>query len=251
MIKKIINIIFNKTKTGSHTLQGRKPTQEDSFYISPVKNKQQLIFVADGVGGHGHGDYASKLCTTIFNQTFNAKQNIQNVEQYLRTTTINVAAEVLKKGQEEPIYKNCGTTISGVFINNEQYYTINVGDSRVYLYNEKLTQLTTDHSIVQQLIQTNQITEEEAKTHPKRRMMTSAIGQPLNMITIDIKGPYNLSKNDIILCVTDGVTEALTNNQIQQIISQTKQKKQISQTLVNQSYNLGSTDNITACHYIH
>lgn len=243
---------FKEKNTGAYSIQGRKPSQEDSFFISEKRKEMQLIFVADGVGGHGHGDFASQLCVEMYNQAFNKSQTINLIPVFLQQTALEVAKAVLEKSKIDATYKNCGTTLSGFFIENENYYTINIGDSRVYLFSEgKLLRQTKDHSQVQQLIDNNIISEEEAFTHPKRNMMTSAIGQSLSMIKVDVSQKKNLKRGDILVACTDGVHDALRDTEIERFLKNNATAEELAKILVKEAFDAGSKDNITVCVYRH
>lgn len=235
----------------SSSIQGRKPSQEDSFLVTQERMGMRLIFVADGVGGHGHGDWASMATVEVFQNAFSSIESPSlDIPQFLRSTAMEAARIVLEKGQNQPEYKNCGTTVSGFLIKGNQYHTINIGDSRVYLWtNGMLCRETHDHSIVQELLDKGEITEDEAFTHPRRNMMTSAIGQSLNMIKIDINGPRQLESGDILMAFSDGVHDALRDHEIFSLVSQNLQNDRLADILVEQSYNAGGKDNITAVIY--
>lgn len=249
-ISKLLQRFRPLPQAGGFSIKGRKDKQEDAFYISEKKQAQQLIFVADGVGGHGHGDFASNLCVETFRKAFEQDAEIEDIPAFLKKTAMLVAASVYNKGKTEPEYKNCGTTLSGFFVSYNAYFTVNIGDSRVYAFeNQELTRMTKDHSIVQSLIDEGKITEKEAFTHPKRNMMTSAIGQKLEMIRIDIKGPYPLKKGAMLLAFSDGVHDALTDNEIEILLKNAADSKHLAQLIVETAYEAGGKDNITACFY--
>ncbi len=238
--------------TGGHSIQGRKPSQEDSYYISEKRDNRQLLLVADGVGGHGHGDFASSLAVDIFKNTFAQNKNFGDIPSFLRKTALVVASMVLQKSLDEPEYKNCGTTLTGFFIDNNKFYTINIGDSRCYhLSKDELIRITRDHSIVQDLLDKHEITEAEAFVHPKRNMMTSAIGQPISMLKIDVEGPKPIDFGEILFAFSDGVHDALTESQIKTIIEKYKKTNELANKLVEASYSAGGKDNITAIYYRH
>lgn len=240
-------------QTGAFSLKGRKPSQEDHWFISQPKAQNRLAFVADGVGGHGHGDFASALTVSVFKKAFEQAQNFDQPNDFLRKTSLLAAGSVLNKGLENPEYKNCGTTISGFFVRQNLYYTLNIGDSRVYHYTEgKLLRKTKDHSQVQRLLDAGILSEQEAFSHPRRNMMTSAIGQPLEKITIDTAGSFPLKNNDLLLAFSDGVHDALTDDQIQQLIEKQPQNPPaLARLIAQKAYDAGSADNITACVYWH
>lgn len=246
-IKEYLNL-----SCGAYSIKGRKAAQEDSWYISPMQNNTRLVFVADGVGGHKHGSFASNLCVETYKNDFEKWQDKANVKNFLEKTAYKVGASLLNKATEDTDYKNAGTTISGFVYKKDRFYTINIGDSRVYyMSNNKLTRATKDHSVVQELMDKGLLSEEEAMMHPRKNIMTSALGQELNQIKIDAKGPYKLKKKDILLACSDGVHDALNDEQIKQILLSNLNPKEIAKKLVETAYNAGGMDNITACVFIY
>ncbi len=234
----------------SSTMQGRKPSQEDSFLVTGLSHGRRLVFVADGVGGHGHGDWASMATVEVFSKAFDALPSEADIPAFLRDTAMEAARIVLQKGNDQPEYKNCGTTVSGFMIMGDAYHTINIGDSRVYLWSEDiLCRETHDHSIVQEMLDRGEITEVEAFSHPRRNMMTSAIGQSLDMIKIEINGPRKLVDGDILMAFSDGVHDALTDEQIYSLVKRYKDSDDLADRLVQAAYNAGGKDNITAVIY--
>jgi protein phosphatase len=250
LLSRLLNTFssFNKPAFAleTYSIAGKKPVNEDSL-LAVQKKHVALVLVADGVGGHGHGDWASRLCVEQYGLAFEKIDNLNDPEAFLKENAWTVARQVLQKGQDDPAYQNCGTTLTGFLVVEDAYYTINIGDSRTYLYNEKkgLKRLTKDHSMVQEMIDAGTLTEEEALTHPYRARMTSAIGQPLDKIKMDVKGPYTLGASDRLLSFSDGVHDYLTDAQILQIIQSTPEN--LARELVQKALGVGSHDNITAC----
>jgi PPM family protein phosphatase len=234
------------------SIQGRKPAQEDSYFVSEKIIDKQLIFVADGVGGHGHGDFASQLCVEIFKNSFNSFNQFRNIPSFLKKTVLVVAASILNKGVEDPEFKNCGTTFSGFFIDSNEYYFMNIGDSRVYHYStNNLKRVSKDHSIVQTMIDEGLLTEDEAFVHPKRNMMTSALGQSIDQMKVDIYGPFPVEEGELLLAFSDGVHDALKDPEIKALIEKNLKSENLAKVLVEASYDAGGKDNITACVYRH
>jgi len=229
--------------------KGVKNNNEDSLLLSENDNSV-LMLVADGVGGHSNGQYASKRVVSVFEEQLKSF-NIDNTsaKDFLVNTTMAITTEIFNKGRYSEEYKNCGSTVSGVLLTGNEYFTLNVGDSRVYLFKKPndLRKLTVDHSIVQELCFKGEINEEEMKTHPQKNIITSAVGQPLNKITVTIEGPYNLMKSDIILVCSDGVHSVLNDFEIADIISENTGKSDIAEILVKKAISNGSRDNVTAC----
>ena len=254
MINRFLRLFKDSVPTSTHSIQGRKPSQQDAYLVSESVENKRLILVADGVGGHAHGDFASQTAIEIFKQEFDGfvKRTDGFIPDFLQQTTMLLAATVLNKSNVEPEFKNCGTTVSAAFIEADEFFTLNVGDSRVYHYaNNSLRRMTKDHSKVQRLIDANLLTEQEAANHPERSLMTSAIGQPIETLKIDINGPYTLTDNDIILVISDGVHDSLNDEQIANLVEQNKHSSKLAQIIVEQAYKAGSSDNITTCTYTH
>jgi protein phosphatase len=247
MLSLLKKIFINAPEVESFSIQGRKPAQEDSFFVSEKKDFRQLLFVADGVGGHGHGDFASQKTVEIFQNAFDELTAGTNVKEFLYSTVLKAAHAVLDKCLEDPSYKNCGTTISGFFVSGDKYNTVNVGDSRVYLFSDGvLSRETHDHSVVQELLDSGQITEDEAFVHPKRNMMTSAVGQNLHLMRIDVSESRQLRPGDVLMAFSDGVHDALTDNRIFNIVKENKNSGGLAQKLVESAFEAGGKDNITA-----
>ena len=253
MLSSVLKKIFpgsDLPQVESSTLQGRKSKQEDSFLITEPSHGMRLVFVADGVGGHGHGDFASRTVVEHFANAFQTLTVDTDPVAFLNTNVIQAARKVLDKSVEDPSYKNCGTTISGFLVCGDEYYTINIGDSRVYLWSEDiLSRETHDHSVVQRLLDRGEITEDEAFHHPQRNMMTSAIGQDLSMMVVDVGKAKKFKHGDMLLAFSDGVHDALTDNQIYTMIASYKNTPKLADRITEAAYNAGGKDNITALVY--
>lgn len=229
-----------------HSVAGKKPVNEDSFLIE-TKPQTCLLLVADGVGGHGHGDWASQTCVQTFQEAFRAIKNLNDPKTFLHENALQTARKVLQKHAEDPAYKNCGTTLTGFLLQETYYFVINIGDSRCYAYHKTkgLRRLTKDHSVVQEMMDAGTLTEAEAATHPYRATMTSAIGQSLETLKIDITGPHTLAENEMLFAFSDGIHDFLTDGQITEIVAD-ENPKPLAQTLVEKALEAGSTDNVTA-----
>lgn len=236
-----------------HSIQGRKPSQEDAYYVSDLTENGVLVLVADGVGGHGHGDFAANLCVQVFQEKFEEAEAIEDVEEFLRVTAMTVATRVLRKGKSDPSFQKSGTTLTGFLVKEDHFTVINIGDSRVYelLDSGEWLQLTRDHSLVQDLVDEGEITEEQKEMHPHRNIMTSAIGQELAEIQIQVEGPYPIDRGELLLACSDGVNDALSDEQIRNLLVEHKDSDELAEQLVNAAFENGGKDNITACVYIH
>lgn len=252
MLDRFQQLFASAPASGGHATVGRKPRQEDAWYISPVGEKGQLLLVADGVGGHAHGEYASRLAVETFQQALEGPNvRIADVPAFLRQKAVQLASNVWEKSQTDPTYAGCGTTLSLAWIRGKHFYLLHVGDSRVYLLDRSnnLLQLTEDHTLVQRLLQQGEISEEEAATHPRKNVMYSAIGQQPASIRMDLRGPEPLRRGEVLLLCSDGVHDALPDEAIQHILLTHKKNPQLAEVLVKAAFDAGGTDNITACWY--
>jgi serine/threonine protein phosphatase PrpC len=233
--------------TQGHSLQGLRPYQEDRYLILP-NGDRCLVVVADGLGGHGHGDFASQTCCSIFEKEFEKEDLLQEPTLFLQEAATRTNHRLLLKGQEDPEYRYCGTTVTGFLVQGKTFYLLNAGDSRVYGFDGKknLTRLTKDHSLVQDLLDQGQITEEEAFVHPRRNMVTASLGVSQEYLRMDVSGPHALEPEMVLLATSDGVHDALTDEQILAILIQEKNNR-LAETLAEAALDAGGTDNITVC----
>lgn len=237
-------------KTGFYTDKGRKDNQEDSYLITSEFENRQLVLVADGLGGLEYGEFASSQTIDVFRNFFIQSNNFDSAESFLTKTALVAASMLMNKSYENPSYKDCATTLTGFMVIGNEYYTVNVGDSRVYLLSDnKLSRKTKDHSFVQHLIDMGELTVEESYTHPKKNLVTSIISSNISNLKTKVEGPFQLKKNDILIACSDGVHDYLTDNKIEKIMIENKNSDNITEILVKAAYDAGSKDNITACFY--
>ncbi len=268
MLKRFFHYIYqltdfkNKTDsdTGGYAIAGRKkdkngnPKQEDAIYISPETANGKLIIVADGLGGHAHGEFASNyIISSLKNAFLSQKEIIEDIPFFLRQRILEAAVMIKKKGDEDPEYHGTGTTLTGFLLLRNSFFTFNVGDSRVYKLDiaGKLKQLSKDHTPLQRMIEDGILSEKEARKHPMRNKMNSALGMPLDRVKIDIRGPLGLEKNEILLACSDGVHDYLTDEEIQPILNDYNGDAQLlAKSIVEAAYLAGSKDNISCCIFI-
>ena len=144
---------------------------------------------------------------------------------------------------DNPDYNGMGTTISLFYVHYGYATWVNVGDSRIYLLrNNEIYQLTNDHSLVNELLQKNKITAEEAENYPHKNILTRAVGVSINL-NVDT-GSCDILENDKFVICSDGLTNMVSNDEIKQICYDDSIKNK-AQTLVNSAINYGGKDNIT------
>lgn len=226
----------------------RKSNQD---FVKVFKNKSgiTLAIVCDGMGGHQGGDVASTMAVSHLGHNFKSTdfKNSDLAQKWLEVQLNSENETILKTADRFPDLNGMGTTIVLAFAFEDQALIAHLGDSRAYSYTEgKFTQLTEDHSLVNELVKMGQITKEQAKHHPQKNIITQALGVSS---TIDPEYENIAFKNDdIILLCTDGLTNSLSDPQIQQILA-TKELtlKDRCNKLINEANRLGGGDNITVC----
>lgn len=234
----------DRMKTYSITDVGvvRKINQ-DYVYVSdkPIGNLPNLFVVADGMGGHKAGDYASKFTVEVL--TRNLKHSSESDPERALVQAIKTANhELLKVAECNEDLKGMGTTIVVATIINHMMYFANVGDSRLYLVNQGITQLTKDHSLVEEMVRLGGIKPEEAKYHPDKNIITRAIGAKED-VEVDFY-EHRLKKGDIIVMCTDGLTNMVEDEEIFHIVQGARDLVEAAETLVEAAKENGGTDNI-------
>lgn len=221
---------------------------QDNFYIADQNDSVKLFIIADGMGGYKGGEIASKLAIDssknyILNNFEEAKKDKEKIIELLRSAIEYANMVIYEKSKKIEELNSMGTTIDICLIQSGKAYIGHVGDSRVYrLRKEIFRKLTTDHSYVEQLLKQGNITKEEAYNHPKKNMLTKALGCTA-FVEPDIL-VRGFQKNDILLMCTDGLTNMIKENQICQIIKEDPEKA--TENLVNKAIEFGGLDNITA-----
>ncbi len=220
-----------------------RKVNQDYVYTTdnPIGPLENLFVVADGMGGHQAGDYASKYTVeTLIKELEHS--NTEDVEKAL-VSAIKVAnREIIKKANEDPDLKGMGTTVVVATIVNQMMYFANVGDSRLYLINQGITQLTKDHSLVEEMVRLGGIKPEEAKYHPDKNIITRAIGAKGN-VDVDFY-EHRLKKGDIILMCTDGLSNMVEDDELFHIIQGGRDIVESAVSLVDAAKENGGTDNI-------
>lgn len=210
-------------------------------------NDFKFFIVADGMGGYKGGDIASKLAVDSFISYI--KDNITdkvNISDLLKESIEFANQRIYKTAVEDENLKNMGTTVVCLCIDYLRgvYHFGHVGDSRAYLYtNQNLKQITKDHSLVNDLLESGSITEEEADTFVNRSTITRVVGVNTS-VKVDLIS-LDFNPGDIILLLTDGITNELSNPEIKSIIEQNEKSKDISNNLVDLALKKGGHDNIT------
>ncbi len=218
-----------------------RETNEDSYICEPP----HLFIVADGMGGHVAGEIASKLAISTVNGYIQEHVGKDNLEILLKDAIIQANTSIYQMALSKEEFSGMGTTVTASYIDGDTIYWGHVGDSRMYLLrNGKLNQLTNDHSLVWELVQSGNITRDEAYVHPKRNLLTRAVGTSC-LITVDT-GFVQWQPGDIVLMCTDGLTNMVSEQNICTLMQRTDCGiSSIVEELIDQAKDAGGFDNIT------
>ena len=186
-------------KTFSKTDVGRKrETNQDYVYArtKPVGKLPNLFAVADGMGGHNAGDLASKCTVEILEREIEESTDT-NIKDIIRQAIYKANEKIIEMAERDSKLEGMGTTLVVATIVHNMIYFANVGDSRLYLINHTITQLTKDHSLVEEMVRLGGIKPEEARNHPDKNIITRAIGAKEGVEPDFFE--HSLKKGDIIL----------------------------------------------------
>ena len=222
-----------------------KVREGNEDYILTFKGyNYYLLIAADGMGGYNAGEVASKMAALeIRDFIYNKFNDYFGQEDLLNDAIKDSNKKVYEESQKNSDYKGMGTTITCALIVNDNLYIGHVGDSRAYVINNKgISQITEDHSYVQQLINNGSITKNEAINHPQRNLITRAVGTDKNIVvdTFEVK----FKDDEMLLLCTDGLTTYLNNDEIYDILN--KYKENGIDILIDTANERGGTDNISA-----
>lgn len=233
-------------KTYAYTDVGRQRKEnQDSVFISddPIGNLPNLYIVADGMGGHAGGRYASNCAVTTVTQAI-MEESIKEPVQILEHAIQSANQQILEEAATLEHMSGMGTTIVASTIVNNVLYAANVGDSRLYIVNEnRIRQITKDHSLVEEMIRIGEIDRENAKHHPDKNVITRAVGA-MDDLKIDFF-EIPISKGDIILMCSDGLSNMVEDSQMVSILNNSSNVKGKVEQLVQVANENGGEDNIT------
>jgi PPM family protein phosphatase len=215
---------------------------EDSALVAP-----QLVAVADGMGGHAAGEVASRIAihTLLGLAPLLADPNIDDDsrEDLLLNISYSIDDEIAVQSEENPEFSGMGTTLTAVHLTEENIELLHIGDSRCYRYrNGEFTQLSYDHTVMQELLDQGRLTQDEVANHPQRSLLTQALMgdsgiDPALMI-------YPVKIGDIYLLCSDGLSSVLSDFEIESIIKHSDPSAVVS-SLLSATKAKGAPDNVT------
>lgn len=210
--------------------------------MEPIGTLPNLFIVADGMGGHRAGDFASSysvkkiLESVSLSLQKNPKKIFQDAIEYANR-------ELIEKAKINPELKGMGTTIVALTIDGDRAYVANVGDSRLYLLEkEKMTQITVDHSLVQEMIKLGELTKESARFHPDKNIITRAVGAGKEILVDFFEFP--VTRESILLMCSDGLSNMVDDEELERILKSADTPEKISKNLIETANRNGGKDNI-------
>jgi protein phosphatase len=233
-------------KTFSITDIGRKrEVNQDYVYTSeqPLGNLPNVFIVADGMGGHNAGDYASKVTVETIVAEITASFE-KNPTKILAKAIESANAVIYKKSCENKELEGMGTTVVAATYIGGFLQVANVGDSRLYLVNDReIRQITKDHSLVEEMVRIGGIAREDARNHPDKNIITRAVG--VNDTVEPDFFTVELNAGDVVLMCTDGLTNMLEDEEIRMIMNGARDIVEKAESLVKAANNNGGRDNIS------
>ena len=224
-----------------------RQNNQDALDFGAVGDDLHYAVVCDGMGGANGGNIASRIAVDVL--VSRIKENLQEgrphgaVEHLLESAMAAANIGVYDKAQSDPSLSGMGTTVVAAVISGPHAYISHVGDSRLYhLRDGELRAVTRDHSVVQEMIESGQITEEEARSHPRRNYITRALG-----VSENEAGEFDeleLQTGDRLLLCTDGLTNTVSHEHMRQILTDISSEDTAGQ-LIQAALDGGGTDNVT------
>lgn len=224
---------------------------EDSVIIISNDEGSTLMAVADGMGGHRAGEVASSIAISCLSKRFSEtffKLNKAEAVEWIKESANEINNKIFKHTEENPESKGMGTTLVLSIITDDYILFGNVGDSSGFVMkDDRLHKVTKDHTLVNLLLDAGELTEEEARNHPKKNILMNALGinDPIEIDIFDC----NMDVGEIVLC-SDGLTTMLTNEQIEKVLNGDGMPEEKVIKLIKKANNRGGNDNISVAYLV-
>ena len=235
--------VFSKTDIG----RVRKVNQ-DAVKTEVISDNLAWSVVCDGMGGQAGGDIASNIAVIMISKflsdNLSELKTSDEIKSVIYEAVSSANQAIYLKSEKDKNLKNMGTTVIVCVVSMNKLYVAHMGDSRAYLISDdEITQITTDHSMVQEMLDNGKLTIEEARNHPQKNIITRALG-----VNTEIKLEYNtldIKKGNIILSCTDGLTNTVEEQDIYNICKKCNNKEEAVGKLISKGNKNGGNDNIT------
>ncbi|MBE6780118.1 MAG: Stp1/IreP family PP2C-type Ser/Thr phosphatase [Ruminococcaceae bacterium] len=234
--------IYSKIDIGKE-----RTLNQDAFFAGEISQDIAFAVVCDGMGGANAGDVASQTAVKTISEyiinSYRRKITIRDFVKILKNAIISANITLYDMASKDDALKGMGTTVVVAVVKENEVAIAHVGDSRIYLVNDEITQLTRDHSIVQTLIESGEISPEAAARHPRKNVITRALGVEAD-VAVDT-AELILQENESLLLCTDGLTNFVT---VEDILKTFKENDTaiVPEKLVELANAGGGGDNITA-----
>lgn len=220
---------------------------EDSGGIYSNNRGQYLAIIADGMGGHQAGDVASEMATTLLEEKWRKNEGLdspEEVEQWLKQALEETNTSIYQHSLERKECQGMGTTVVAAVCTEDFITVAHIGDSRCYLYNEySFKQITEDHSLVNALVQSGQISKDDAMYHPRKNVVLKALGTG-DFVEPDIQ-TINWENGDILLLCSDGLTDKVQDDELAGFIKSTNEIEEVGKKLIDLANERGGEDNVS------
>ena len=223
----------------------RRDMNQDYMYTSttPVGSLPNLFVVADGMGGHNAGEYASRFTVDKMVEVISQNRQQEPVAAMKEALT-EANSQLLEEAGADPSKSGMGTTIVAATVIGDLLHVANIGDSRLYVIDhEAIRQITRDHSLVEEMVRLGEMDKAAAKVHPDKNIITRAIG-----VTRELAVDFfevELRPGDMILLCSDGLTNMVEDEEIKEIVLEQKNIVEKAEKLINTANENGGKDNIT------
>ena len=222
---------------------------EDSVTVIKNSSGEILLAVADGMGGHRGGEIASSIAISHIGKRFAEISSLGNKEDainWIKDVVSEANVQIYKYTNENPESAGMGTTLVLAVLTNQFLLFGNIGDSSGYVFkNERIHKITTDHTLVNLLVKSGELTEEEAKDHPRKNVLMRALGATTK-VEMDI---FDVERDvDGIMLCSDGLTNMLDDEQISKVLCENTSVEEKLKKLIIKSHNRGGTDNISVAY---
>lgn len=231
------------------TDKGRvRQNNQDAFVTGKLSDSVHFAVVCDGMGGANGGNVASSLAVKVITnrivEGYRENMSLQSIHYMLESAIAAANVLVYDTAVSDPDLHGMGTTVVAVIVSGQDAVIAHIGDSRAYMITDDIRQLTRDHSVVWEMVEKGEITEEEARIHPNKNFITRALGVE-EQVECEITDA-EIPENGMLLVCTDGLTNMVENSEIARILKKLSPQDAVEKLIVSANMS-GGSDNITAC----
>lgn len=234
--------IYSKCEVGI-----KRKSNQDAYFAGELSSVAAFAVVCDGMGGANAGNVASQTAVKVISEyimrSYRTAMDSFEIEKMLKNAIESANIDVYEMAQKNSELSGMGTTAVVAVVQEDVAVIAHVGDSRAYLVSDELTQITRDHSIVQSLIESGKITPEDAKVHPRKNVITRALGAEENVIVDSCS--MDFSEGQRLLLCTDGLSSFVDAKDIFTALNE-QPRELVAEELINLANKAGGGDNITA-----